>query len=88
MNPNQELQTLNLDIANAPLCIPDEHGHCAICSDEGIPGRVLALQPYNMALLAMPTGEQEVAIDLVDDVQIGDELLVHVGVAIAKISNE
>jgi hydrogenase maturation factor len=73
---------------DAPFCVPDAEGHCSICSDEGIPGRVLALRPFNMALLQMPTGELEVAIDLIDNVQIDDVLLVHVGVAITRICNE
>lgn len=66
-------------------CIPDEYGKCSICADDGIPGTVLTLRPNNMAILVMPTGNQEVAIDLVENVQIGDYLLVHLGFAIAKL---
>lgn len=68
-----------------PICIPDAHGHCPVCADEAIPGRVLALRPFNMALVEMPQAQQEVALDLIDDAQVGDQLLVHAGVAIAKI---
>lgn len=67
------------------ICIPDENGHCAICADEGVPGQVVALRPFNMALVQLPTGDQEVALDLLDAVQVGDRLLVHAGVAIARL---
>ena len=76
-----------VSLEEMPFCIPDAEGHCSICSDEGIPGQVLALRPFNMALLEMPTGEQEVAIDLIDNVQIGDVLLIHIGFAIARIES-
>lgn len=78
-------QMNNETMNNALECIPNADGSCAICADEGIPGQVLELRPFNMALVQMPTTEQEVALDLLDDVQVGDRLLVHVGVAIAKL---
>lgn len=31
-------------------------------------------------------GNNEVMIDLVDDVRVGDELLVHAGVALARVA--
>lgn len=76
------------DTTATPFCIPGPEGSCAICADEGLPGQVLELRPFNMALVALSEGEQEVALDLVENVQVGDQLLVHVGVAIAKINDE
>lgn len=73
---------------HSQFCHPDEDGHCAICADEGVPAQVLSLQPFEMALVAMNGRQQEVALDLVDNVQIGDWLLIHVGVAIAKLERE
>lgn len=76
------------EAAAAPFCISGPDGSCSICADEGLPGQVLELRPFDMALVALPEGEQEVALDLVENVQVGDQLLVHVGVAIAKINHE
>lgn len=72
--------------ANMPTCSPDSY--CAICADEGLPGQVLEILPDDMVLLAMENGEQEVAIELIDNVKIGDILLVHLGFAIARIEDE
>jgi hydrogenase maturation factor len=67
-------------------CVPGPDGHCAICADEGLPGRVLAVYPeQSLALVACDAATLEVATDLLDAVAVGDTLLVHVGVAIARI---
>jgi D-sedoheptulose 7-phosphate isomerase len=90
----QDLTGLNADnshVAQPNLsglesgCTPGPDGRCAICSDEGVPGRVLEVRSGNMALVEMPTGPQEVALDLVEDVRVGDRLLIHVNVAIASL---
>jgi len=79
--------TLHLPLAFdvAPVCAPGPDGRCSICSDEGIPGRILELHPDNMALVEMPDGPQAVAVDLVDDAKVGEWLLVHLGFAIARL---
>jgi hydrogenase assembly chaperone HypC/HupF len=46
---------------------------------------VIALRPNEMALVEMDNSQQEVALDLIENVQVGDRLLVHVGVAIARL---
>lgn len=69
----------------APTCTPGPDGHCALCADEGLPGQVLALQDDNMALVAMAGGQQAVALDLVEEAQVGDWVLVHLGFAIARL---
>ncbi len=81
MKPEQSLTQLTDELH----CGPDANSHCAICADEGIWGEVIALRPFDMALVKVHDGEQEVALDLVENVQIGDQLLVHVGVAIARL---
>ena len=68
-----------------PTCIPGPDGRCAICADEATAGRVIELRPGDMALVEMPGGPQEVAVDLMDDVKAGDWLLIHLGFAIAPV---
>jgi hydrogenase maturation factor len=58
-----------------------DEGHCITCSDEGVPMRVSALSDG----LAICSGV-EVMTDLVGDVAPGDELLVHAGVALVKLT--
>jgi hydrogenase maturation factor len=54
--------------------------HCITCSDEGVPMRVERV----VERIAICQGA-EVMTDLVDDVQPGDQLLVHAGVALVKL---
>ena len=57
-------------------------GHCVTCSDEGVAMRVVETRPDGIALC---DGGVEVMTDLVGDVRADDELLVHAGVAIARL---
>jgi hydrogenase maturation factor len=57
--------------------------HCVTCSDEGIPMRVLEARDDGTALCE---GGTEVMTDLVGPVAVGDELLVHAGVALARVA--
>ena len=79
---------LPLSLDDLPACTPGPDGRCAICADEATPGRVLELRPGNIALVEMPGGPQEVAIDLVEEVRVGDRLLVHLGFAISRLEVE
>jgi hydrogenase maturation factor len=60
---------------------------CITCSDEGLPMRVLAFaDDAGQAVCADEAGaEQSVAVDLLESVAIGDDILVHAGVAIAHM---
>lgn len=58
-------------------------GRCATCADEGIEGRVLALHDGGIAEVQMEGQVREVATELLDQVAVGDRVLVHAGVAIA-----
>jgi hydrogenase maturation factor len=59
--------------------------HCITCSDEGIDMTVVELTQCG-AQCRDPDGvDQRVEIDLVEPVAIGDRLLVHAGVAIARL---
>jgi hydrogenase maturation factor len=57
--------------------------HCITCSDEGVSMRVVEALP---GAIARCEGGVEVMTDLVGDVEAGDELLVHAGVAIARLT--
>jgi hydrogenase expression/formation protein HypC len=57
-----------------------DDGHCVTCSDEAVPMRVTEIRPDGIAVC----GNAEVMTDLVGDVELGDELLVHAGTAIGK----
>ncbi|MBA2295407.1 MAG: HypC/HybG/HupF family hydrogenase formation chaperone [Actinobacteria bacterium] len=61
--------------------------HCITCSDEGLPMRVVAARDDGLALCADEAGaELDVMVDLVGPVTPGDGLLVHAGVALARIA--
>jgi hydrogenase maturation factor len=60
----------------------DEY-HCITCGDEAVPLRVVALRPDGVVLCE---GDVEVMTDLVGDVEAGEHLLVHAGVALARVS--
>jgi hydrogenase maturation factor len=65
---------------SAPACEPN--GHCVTCSDEGIPMRVLELRDDAAVCVDEHGGRHEVAVELVQPLRAGDEVLVHAGVAI------
>jgi hydrogenase expression/formation protein HypC len=59
--------------------------HCITCGDEGVPMRVLELDDSFAECADDEQAIHSVAIDLVEPVEVGDELLVHAGVAIARL---
>lgn len=57
--------------------------HCATCSDEAIPARVMSInEALGLATVDLKGTTTEVDISLVDDVEPGDTILVHGGVAL------
>jgi hypothetical protein len=69
-----------------PSCEPGEYGHCATCADEAQQVRVLSVDDAAGFALAEVNGVTgEVDISLVDALAPGDIILVHGGVAIAKL---
>jgi len=69
-------------------CMLDEEGHCITCTDEAQPARVLHIdQELGTALVEFKGETEEVDITLVEEVEPGDWLLVHGGVAIANIAD-
>ena len=68
---------------NDPLCT------CITCGDEALPMRVRRIdEQRGLALCEDLRGRREsVEIALVEDVAVGDELLVHAGTAIARVAS-
>jgi hydrogenase maturation factor len=56
--------------------------HCVTCSDEALPLRVTELRTGATAICEP---DVEVMTDLVGPVAVGDVLLVHAGVALARV---
>jgi hydrogenase maturation factor len=59
--------------------------HCITCGDEGIVMQVIELRDGSAVCADQQRARHRVAIDLVDSVAVGDELLVHAGVAIRHL---
>ena len=53
-----------------------------------LPARVVELLSGNRAMVDLGGVRKEVAIDLVDDAQVDDYVIIHVGYAIGKIDPE
>lgn len=51
-----------------------------------IPAKVTALEDGDMAVVALEGVKKRISIALVEDVAIGDYLLIHVGYALHKVS--
>ena len=69
---------------------PAQTGHgCTTCGDVAVPVRVVALQPGGTALCEDRAGARaEVATAFTPDAAPGDVLLVHAGVALARVQPE
>ena len=62
-----------------------DHDGCVVCSDAGIPVRVVSLGGDD-ALCEDAAGNcLQVAVELVTPVRVGDALLIHGGVAIGRL---
>lgn len=67
-------------------CVPNADGSCSICGDEAIPGVVETMQTESgTAEVRTGSGTTTVAIDLLEEVSIGDTVMVHLGFAIAHL---
>jgi len=61
--------------------------HCVTCADEGVPMRVLKLDTARGLALCEDDGGKRSTVEtaLVEPVAAGDSLLVHAGVALARL---
>jgi hydrogenase maturation factor len=68
-------------------CNLNAEGHCITCSDEALQVLVLHVDQENgLALVTIDDTSEEIDITLVESVGPGDILLVHGGVAIARVN--
>jgi hydrogenase expression/formation protein HypC len=71
------------------LTLPDvctlDHDGCVVCSDAGIPVRVVSLEGDDALCEDAAGNEARIAVELVAPVRIGEVLLTHGGVAIGKV---
>ena len=68
-------------------CAPDHDG-CVVCSDAGIPVRVVAVDGDDALCEDRLGNRAQIAVELVAPVQLGEVLLTHGGVAIGKVGAE
>ena len=62
-----------------------DHDGCIVCSDAGIPLRVVSVEGDDALCEDAAGNRTEIAVDLVAPVRAGEVLLTHGGVAIAKV---
>jgi len=66
-------------------CTIDE-AHCITCSDEALPAKVLEIDDLlGLAQVEVEGQVTEIDVTLVDDVMVGQMLLVHGGVALERL---
>lgn len=53
-----------------------------------LPARVVSLENGEMAVVALEGVKKKISLALVEDVAVGDYVLVHVGYALHKVSEE
>jgi hydrogenase expression/formation protein HypC len=53
-----------------------------------IPARVVELLPDDMARIELDGVRKEISLSLVEDVQVGDYVIVHTGYALQKLDTE
>ena len=53
-----------------------------------IPARVTALEDGDMAVVALEGVRKRISVALLDEIEVGDYVLVHVGYALHKVSPE
>jgi len=68
-------------------CTLDHHG-CVVCSDAGIPVRVVSVEGDDALCEDRAGNQARIAVELVAPVRAGEVLLAHGGVAIGRIEEE
>jgi hydrogenase expression/formation protein HypC len=65
-----------------------DHDGCVVCSDAGIPVRVLSVEEDDALCEDRAGNRAQIAVELVSPVRAGEVLLTHGGVAIGRVSGE
>ena len=73
-----------IDLTLPGSCTLDHDG-CVVCSDAGIPVRVVSIEGDDALCEDRVGNRAEIAVELVTPVEIGEVLLTHGGVAIGKV---
>ena len=72
------------------LTLPDsctlDHDGCVVCSDAGIPVRVLSIEGGDALCEDRAGNRAQIAVELVAPVQVEEILLTHGGVAIGRVA--
>ncbi len=63
-----------------------DHDGCVVCSDAGIPVRVVSVEGDDALCEDAAGNRAQIAIELVAPVQMGEILLTHGGVAIGRVA--
>ena len=63
-----------------------DHDECVVCSDAGIPVRVVSMKGDDALCEDSVGNRAEIAVELVAPVRVGEILLTHGGVAIGRIA--
>jgi hydrogenase maturation factor len=62
-----------------------DHDGCVVCSDAGIPVRVVSVEGDDALCEDAAGNRAQIAIELIAPVQVGEILLTHGGVAIGRV---
>ena len=65
-----------------------DHDGCVVCSDAGIPVRVVALEGDDALCDDAAGNRARIAVELVAPVRVGEVLLTHGGVAIGRVATQ
>jgi hydrogenase maturation factor len=65
-----------------------DHDGCVVCSDAGIPARVVSVEGDDALCEDADGNRAEIAVELVAPVKTGEVLLTHGGVAIGRVEPE
>jgi hydrogenase maturation factor len=63
-----------------------DHDGCVVCSDAGIPVRVVSVDGDDALCEDQAGNQAQIAVELVTPVRVGEVLLTHGGVAIGKVA--
>jgi len=63
-----------------------DHDGCVVCSDAGIPVRVVSVEGDDALCEDAAGNRAQIAVELVAPVQVGEVLLTHGGVAIGRVA--
>ncbi len=63
-----------------------DHDGCVVCSDAGIPVRVVSIEGDDALCEDAVGNRAQIAVELVAPVQVGEVLLTHGGVAIGRVA--